>query len=259
MDILLPFFVFLFGLIAGSFLNALLHRFQTGRGMGGRSQCASCGAVLSARDLVPLLSYALLGGKCRHCRARISPSYPLIEILAGLLVLFTYLGTPDTSTFLIHSSLWLILLFIATYDLKHLVIPAYFAEALALASFVALFLEGHTFVLPSLYALLAGPLTALPLFLLFLVSHGRWMGFGDPKLALGLGWFLGLEEGIAALLFSFWIGALISLFLLLRAAFRGKEKRLTMKSEVPFAPFLITGAALAYFTNATETLTAFFF
>ncbi len=104
-------------------------------------------------------------------------------------------------------------------------------------------------------ALLAGPLLASPLFLLSLFSGGRWMGWGDSALQLGLGWLLGLTAGLTALMIACWTGGIVGIIL------AASSKRYTMKSEVPFAPFLIWGAACAYFlyVDLFQTLPALFY
>lgn len=252
---LLGVFAFLFGAIAGSFINALLSRLGTGKGMGGRSRCMTCGKTLNALDLVPILSFVFLRGRCRHCRSRIAISYALIEILAGALALGVYLTAQGTLEFFSGALIWLILLAIAVYDLRHLIIPDSFVAALCGLSLASLFFAEGSFVLPSLWSLAAGPALALPLFLLWLMSRGRWMGLGDPKLMLGLGWFLGAVQGAFALMLAFYIGALVSLVILV-ATFEKGGKGLTMKSEVPFGPFLILGAAAVYFTDITHVLLA---
>ena len=98
---------------------------------------------------------------------------------------------------------------------------------------------------PSLWMLAAGPLLALPLFLLSLVSRGTWMGWADSLLELSLGALLGLSMGATALMLAFWSGAIVGVALLLLS--RVHFFRYTIKSEMPFAPFLILGVALAYF------------
>ena len=100
----------------------------------------------------------------------------------------------------------------------------------------------------SLWHLLAGPILFLPFYLLWKVSDGAWLGLGDGKLALGIGWFLGLSAGTTAILFAFWIGAGISLILLFleRVLKNDTEAQLTMKSEIPFGPFLVLGTFLVY-------------
>ncbi len=246
----------LFGVIVGSFINALSFRFNTGRpflsaqGMGGRSRCMQCGHTLSALDLVPVFSYLFLGGKCRYCGSRISVQYPLVELAAGALAGGVYLINPQPLLFAFWFVVWMTLLFTVIYDIKHKIIPwscSLLLLALALAYLFAGFVPLHTFTL------LAGPLLALPLFLLSLVSQGRWMGWADSLLELSLGAFLGLSAGATALMLAFWSGAIIGIILVLfsRLSFyissRGGSFGYTIKSEMPFAPFLILGAALAYF------------
>jgi prepilin signal peptidase PulO-like enzyme (type II secretory pathway) len=115
--------------------------------------------------------------------------------------------------------------------------------------------------------MLAGPLFALPFLFLSLVSGGRWMGLGDAKLTLALGWLLGAGESVTAFLLSFWIGTVVVVSITIaRATGRvlgftellPSQKTLTMKTEVPFAPFLILGAlvAFSFSLSGTELLTA---
>ncbi len=113
----------LLGAILGSFLNALSSRFNTGRGMGGRSYCDSCGHTLSALDLVPIFSYVVLGGRCRYCSARISVQNPLVELAAAGLSLGVYLTTPAPLDYAFWLLVWMTLLFIVIYDVRHTVIP----------------------------------------------------------------------------------------------------------------------------------------
>ena len=243
----------LFGIIVGSFLNALLFRFNTGRSVThGRSKCMQCGHTLSAFDLVPIFSYLWLGGRCRYCGAQISIQYPLVEAAAGLLSLAIYLGHPDPLVYAFWFVVWMTLLFIVVYDLRHTVIPWSASLLLLFLAIISLsfpFLPGsyiglpYVFVIPNLWQVIAGPLLALPLFLLSLVSRGRWMGWGDAPLELSLGLLLGLSMGATALMLSFWIGAVVSIMLIVF------KKGLTMKSEIPFAPFLVAGAMLTHFLH----------
>lgn len=244
--------LFFFGAIIGSFLNALTFRFNTGRSLGGRSACMHCGKTISPRDLVPILSYVFLRGRCRSCRARISFQYPAVEFLGGMLAVLCYLVFPDDPLFFTLSVLfWMTLLFIGVYDLRHKVIPDSGSVLLALLALVFVGLRGDLLSLDFfLSSLLPLPLLALSLF-----SGGRAMGWGDGKLMLGVGWFLGAFKGFVALLFSFWIGMIAAVFLLFPLS--GRRGRLTMKSEIPYAPFLIIGAAIAYFTSAADLFSRF--
>jgi leader peptidase (prepilin peptidase)/N-methyltransferase len=245
--------------MVGSFLNALSFRFNTGvpffsaRGMGGRSRCMQCGHSLGGLDLVPVFSYLFLGGKCRYCGSRISVQYPLIELLAGALSLGIFLLNPAPLAFLFWFSVWMTLLFVVMYDLKHMIIPWSCSLLLiALAMVGILFdLVGRTGSTPTLWIWLAGPLLALPLFLLSLVSWGRWMGWADSVLELSLGALLGVGYGATALMLAFWTGALVGIILLVLSRVFSQRHffRYTIKSEMPFAPFLVLGAALAYFCH----------
>lgn len=233
------------GTILGSFLNALLFRFNTGKSvLKGRSACMRCGHTLSALDLVPLASYLFLRGRCRYCHAKISWQYPAVEAAAGLLAVLVYLETGLTVWFLYWLAVWLVLLFVVVYDLRHYIIP--WSASLTL---MALALVGVLFAYAgqpggAMGEWWAGPVLGVPLLLISLVSGGRWMGWGDGFLELSLGWFVGISMGLTALLIAFWAGAVVGIVLLIMV-----KNRYTMSSEVPFAPFLILGCAAAYFLH----------
>lgn len=237
MDLVLLLGLATLGLILGSFLNALLYRFHTGLSIAsGRSKCMSCGHTLGAHDLVPVFSHLFLRGKCRYCRSRISLQYPLVEASAALLLVGAYLRTETTIEFVFTALLCLVLLFVFVYDLRHYIIPWSALTVLILLSLSLVLVRGAP-----VESLVAGPLLALPLFVFSLVSGGRWMGWGDAPLQLTLGWWLGLSLGFSGLLLAFWSGAIVGIALM------WLSKAYTMKSEVPFAPFLIFGALCAYF------------
>jgi leader peptidase (prepilin peptidase) / N-methyltransferase len=238
------------GAIAGSFINALSYRFNTGRGMGGRSYCDTCSATLGALDLVPIFSYLFLRGRCRHCGSKIAIQNLLVELAAAFISVLIYLLHPFITEpahllqFFFWFLVWMVLLFTVVYDLKHSIIPLQCSIILGLFALISLFVGFDPSLhleLPDIWSLLAGPLLALPLFLISLVSRGRWMGWGDSGLELSLGWFLGLSVGFSALMLAFWSGALMGILLI------ALKKGLTMKSELPFAPFLVFGAFIAYF------------
>jgi len=229
----------LLGAILGSFINALSFRYNTGRGMSGRSRCMHCGHTLAVHDLVPLFSFAFLRGRCRYCKAKISFQYPLVELVAAVLAVLVY-QSHFTS---VETALWFLvamtLLFIVVYDIRHGIIPWSASAVLAVLALSHLVLmDGIT-----LWGVLAGPLLALPLFLLSLVSRGTWMGWGDSVLEISLGWLLGLSIGATALMLAFWSGAAVGIVLVvLKKGFR-------MNSELPFAPFLVFGALAAHFLH----------
>ncbi len=263
----MTFFVFLFGLVIGSFLNVVILRYNTGFGIGGRSRCFSCSKTLSWHELVPVLSYFLLRGKCRGCKAAISPQYFLVELFTGLLFVFFFwkiihqFGFLPLSFLLIAMVwiLWSLLMVIFVYDLRHHIIPDALVYAFALLGLWNLFLECTLRECSSNYFLhniLAGLILFSFFFLLWFVSRGTWIGFGDAKLALGIGFYLGLAGGLSALAFAFWIGAMIGILLIVYQKIKNamhfsrlssSSKTLTMKSALPFAPFLILGTFLSVF------------
>jgi leader peptidase (prepilin peptidase)/N-methyltransferase len=241
----------LLGAILGSFLNALLFRFNTGKGMGGRSRCMRCNHTLAALDLVPILSFVLLGGRCRYCASRISAQYPLVEFAAALLsgALFVTFGD-DLLLYAFWLVVWLTVLFIFVYDLRHMIIPWSASLFLLFCAFVSL-----AFSPAPMANLLAGICLALPLFLLSLISAGRWMGWADSLFELSLGMFLGFSVGLSGLLLGIWTGALVGVAIVLWARLtpkrrsRGTKRGFTIQSEIPFAPFLALGAAVAFFLH----------
>ena len=133
-----------------------------------------------------------------------------------------------------------LLLVITVYDFKHKIIPDRFVYAFAVIALMSQFIGGSSWWhIPGWGTLLAGPLLALPFALLWLVSRGTWMGLGDAKLALGMGWLLGFGSGVNAIALAFWIGAVISLVWLFAT-----YKRFKPRTEIPFGPYLILGLYL---------------
>jgi leader peptidase (prepilin peptidase)/N-methyltransferase len=245
---MLVFGSFLFGLIIGSFLNVVIIR-RSVFSLGGRSHCMSCNADIAWYDNVPVISWLMLRGRCRCCKSRISAQYPLIELLTA--ILFALIGGASL-TYLELALGFLIgalALAIAAYDIRHTIIPDEWVYPFAALSLVFAYLWSGA-IGGIAFLLIAGPLIALPLFLLWLFSRGAWMGLGDAKLALGMGWLLGPLYGFYALTFGFILGALVAVGILLPLPFIMRALKgiarlsagsasFTMKSEVPFGPFLI--------------------
>lgn len=262
--VFIPLFIFLFGIVVGSFLNVVILRLNTGHGVGGRSHCFSCGKQLRWFELIPLLSFIFLAGRCRGCKSRISFQYPLVELSTGLIFLYFfkdfYIDIPtlfSLSSLLYQWVIWSILLVIFVYDLRHQIIPDGFVYAFIGLGFIRslIFCEPPSCVSPSfIHAVISGGTLFLFFFTLWFISQGRWIGFGDAKLALGIGFYLGLGVGLSALAFAFWIGATVSISILIAQKISKKfssqrlslgTETLTMKSAIPFAPFLIIGTFLA--------------
>jgi leader peptidase (prepilin peptidase) / N-methyltransferase len=261
-------FFFLLGLVVGSFLNVVAFRYNTGMTMRGRSYCFSCGKKLHWYELIPVLSFFVQRGRCRQCGAKISYQYLLVELLTGTLFLGLFLEVYSASTLHVYSALstlyyvlvFSLLVVILVYDFRHKIIPDGLVYTFITLSFLFVVLSTYNggFTRETMYHLIAGPLLFTFFFLLWFISRGTWMGFGDAKLALGMGWFLGLVGGISAVVLAFWIGAAVGVLMLLIQKlpassfvhrlflFRGLNT-LTIKSEIPFAPFLILGLWLVFF------------
>ena len=217
----------------------------------------------------------MLRARCHSCKSKFSSEYPLVEAISGFLFLLVFLKFIKEFGFdyalTLAGVLWLtdvlaiisLLIIIAAYDLKHKIIPDLFAFLFGVASFIHLFLPKFSvasFHFPRFIDLSAGPILALPIFLLWLVSRGRWIGLGDAKLVLGVGWFLSLGFGVSAVTIGFWLGAVIGLLGIAIGKYRRLTifrklllnfglKNLTMVSELPLAPFLIAGLLIVYFSN----------
>lgn len=243
-----PFIVFLpflFGVIVGSFLNVVSLRFNTGVGLGGRSKCMSCGLTLTWKELIPLFSFFFQKGACKKCQSKISWQYPLVEFIAGAIFVLIFLKFPPLDYVtgfqtLVYIVITCILLVISIYDIKHKIIPDQFVYLFGFLALLSLFVGGVSWWhIPDFWVLIAGPLLASPFALLWVISGGTWMGLGDAKLMLGIGWLLGIAGGINSIILSFWIAAAISLLWIY-----ANKKSLKPKTEIPFGPYLILGMYL---------------
>lgn len=279
------FFVFIFGTLIGSFLNVVILRSNTGMPIFAakeRSRCFSCGKKLRAYELVPIFSFLFLRGKCSKCKSKISWQYPLVEFITALIFLSIfikneYLLSTSPAQFLIlsifHLVVWSILIVITFYDLKHKIILnglIYTLIVLTFLGFIFLPILGITpnsffssFSSFGLLDFLAGPIFAAFFFSLWFFSKGKWIGLGDAKLVLAVGLLLGFINGLSAIVLAFWIGAAVTVSLLLLGSILRKisskairnsrlsiiAKNLTIKSEIPFAPFIILGTLVSFFRS----------
>lgn len=254
------FFSFVLGTIIGSFLNVVALRYGTKKNLGGRSGCMACGETLYWFELLPLVSYLGLNGKCRTCKTKISIQYPLVEFATGLIFAMIFLKfLPILETFpqiflmsyILSAVIFSILMVIVVYDIRHKIIPDGLVFSFIILSLIFLIFRaggvGGISVFPGFLDFLAGPILALPFALLWLVSGGRWIGFGDAKLAWGMGWFLGFAGGLSAIALGFWTGALVALSILLFSKLGKTSIMIGRKTEIPFAPFLIFGLLVIFF------------
>lgn len=240
-------------------------RYGTGLSFfSGRSQCFTCGKILHFWELFPLFSFLVLQGKCSNCHAKISWQYPLVELVTG--ILFYVLAWEAYHSFSLFTAplyfiIFPILIVITVYDIRHKIIPdglvwTFNGLTLLLALWNVYFYRGGYDFIVQYDQLIAGPLFFLPFFLLWFFSNGRLIGLGDGKLAIGMGFLLGIAGGLSAFAIAFWVGAIVTLAFLGLAKLSEKRRisflflqglHLTMKSEVPFAPFLIGATILVFF------------
>lgn len=242
---------FLFGLIIGSFLNVVVYRLNAVESLLGRSHCPHCKKKIKWFDNIPLLSFIVLSAKCRDCGEKISWQYPAVEFLTGAIFAFigNYFFNPiDSASWVIaayYLAVFSLLMVIFVYDLKYMEIPMLFLWAGVALSFIFfIYLDWHNFSLASsildlgiISGIIGGVVAFLFFFSLAAYSKETWMGYGDAYLGLLAGLIVGWPNIIPTLMISFTMGAVISVGLII---FRKK----TMKSQVPFAPFLITGTFL---------------
>lgn len=238
----LAIFLFVIGIFFGSFYNVIIDRLPRGEDfLIGRSHCDFCKHVLSWKDLVPLLSFVLLCGKCRYCKKKLGLKYPIIEIATGILFSFTYIMFQDQPSLFIGILLAIIscLIIIFYTDFFSGIIPDKILFALSFFSVFRLFLLRQSFITFFLTAVVCFILFLL----LFLFTRGKGIGFGDVKYAFVMGLLLGFPNIIPALYIAFLTGAFLALILVLL-----RKKR--MKSAIPFGPFLVGGTIITLFYGA---------
>ncbi len=262
-----PYFVaivtFIFGLIIGSFLNVYIYRFHTGKSLSGSSHCLSCRTPLRFYELFPLFSYLGLRGRCRSCGALIPSRYFWVELVTGLLFLLVVNMYLDVYLWPLLMAMMATLVVISVYDLAHFIIPNAFVVFLSL---LAILYVGYEVVRTGDYTIIVWNLGAALLAFLFFASlwwfsGGRWLGYGDAKLAIPLAFMVGITGVFSMIALAFWIGTIISVGIVLwqkygsrgQLGFRSATTTLTIKSEVPFAPFLILGF-LAVFIGGIDVL-----
>lgn len=235
------FFIFVFGLAIGSFLNAVVYRMEVGGSIvTQRSRCPKCGHILSWYELFPVLSFAAQLGKCRACKQKIAWQYPLVELAVAMLFVWLYLlvpqATPAYIAYLFFVSASLAVIFI--FDLKHYIIPN--KVLYPLTAVVALFdFFTYGFSKELAYHALAAGMASGFFLLLYLGSKGTWIGFGDVKFAVFMGLFLAPWSVLVALFLSYFIGAVAGGVVLLLG-------RKGLQSEIPFGPFLIAGTFISF-------------
>jgi len=266
-------FIFIVGAIFGSFFNVLIDRLPNNENpFKGRSHCDFCKKKLAWFDLIPVVSFVWLRGRCRYCHKKLSWQYPIVEIITGVLfvLLALYIFNPQTSSWLVqdltsdsglcqndvsvicdHSIklflqyLSLLIIFssflvIFVADLKYQIIPDELVVSAGVGALLYQFIL-HAGDVPKLgYAVLAGLGASLFFYLIYFLTKGKGIGFGDVKLVFSLGLFLGVAGVVVGLYVAFLTGAAVSSILVL-------SQRKRWKTRIAFAPFLLVGATVSFF------------
>lgn len=249
--------LFILGICLGSFINALTWRLHQKKDwVNGRSQCPLCGHALAAFDLIPILSWLILRCRCRYCHQAISKQYPLVELATGLIFALSYIywpadiSEPGQKILLITYLASLVgLIALLLYDLKWMLLPngliypsllvAGVGEALYLIFYAT---DKPIFVLNWFFSVV---IASGLFFLLFIISEGKWIGFGDVRLGLITGTLLHLPSKSLLMIF---LASVLGLIFVLPSLLRG-QRRLT--ARLPFGPFLIISTAICMLFGAS--------
>lgn len=243
---MLELFIILLGFLFGSFASMLTSRIPKGEDIvKGRSRCDSCRKKIAWYDNIPVVSFLLLSGKCRKCSKPIGIRYPLIEIITAVIFWLVYkfsfqyhclsgfvcvlrseLG-PLFLPFALFVSFILFLIFVI--DLEEMIIPDALVFILFCVSFAAFLLIDSHYLFANIFS---GFFLAGIFVLLHLVTKGKGMGLGDVKLAIPIGFILGLKAGILWFFLSFLTGAIVGIILILM-------KKARFGKTIPFGPFMV--------------------
>jgi len=234
MDITFYLLWFCLGAAIGSFLNVCICRIPAGESIiTPPSHCPHCDKRLGARDLIPVLSYIFLKGRCRHCAAPVSMQYPVVETLTGLLFVIALLRFGFSFETLAAAVFLSILITAAVIDIHHRIIP----DGIVLTGFI-LGLPLAIYTPGSLGDGLLGALLGGGLLLLVAIISRGGMGGGDIKLTAMAGIYLGWQNVMLMLFLAFLTGSVAGVAIVIR-------QRKSLKEAIPFGPFLALGAAIA--------------
>jgi len=260
-------FLFLFGAILGSFLNVIILRYEPGgavfgQHLKGRSRCPHCNKRLSWYELIPIISFIIQLGKCRECGQKISLQYPVVEIMAGVIVATIPQILGFTPLALIWATALLVLLVISFIDGRHYVIPDALTIIIAFLGVVVTaiimtgdvsrftlvpgtFLGDYALVFsfidnPWLARLFASFVGGAFFSSIILLSRGKAMGWGDAKFVAAIGLLMGWPDTLIAIMIAFIIGAIAGTLMLL-----GKKKK--FKDILPFGPFITLGVIMVVY------------
>lgn len=235
---------FTIGSIFGSFYNVVGLRVPLGVDfVKSRSECMHCKRELSWHELIPIASFVLQKGKCRHCHTSISIIYPIIEMCTGILFLFAYIKIGWNFELIVIMLLISLSIIVLVTDLRYMIIPNQI-----LLFFLPLFLIARIIQpLDPWHDTIFGAIGALVVIGLIIIASKGGMGYGDLKLLMLLGFVLGFKKMIIAFMLAICFGAIVSAGLLL-------IRKVTRKTYIPFAPYIIAGTLISYFYGSNILL-----
>jgi len=221
-------------LAVGSFLNVVVARLPEHRSLNGRSECPACSAQIAWYDNIPVLSYVVLRGRCRHCHRRISPVYPAVELVTAILIVAAFWRFGFTAYAALAAGFSAVLVALSVIDLRHRIVPNRIVLPAAAVTLVA-----HTLIDPTPEWVLAAA-GAAAFFLAAALIYPAGLGMGDVKLALLLGAMLG-QSVMVAIMLGFVAALVPSVVLFAR---HGTKAR---KMALPLVPFLALGSIVALY------------
>jgi leader peptidase (prepilin peptidase)/N-methyltransferase len=244
--------VFVLGAMIGSFLNVCIVRLPEERSIvRPRSHCPSCRHEIAWYDNVPVLSYLLLRGRCRGCRARISPVYPVVELLTGALAVALWMRLGPTLALVGYFVFAAALVTVTFIDLDHRIIPDVISLPGIAIGLAVSFVSPLVTPLDSLLGVVVGGGILLAIAYAYQAIRGQeGMGGGDVKLLAMIGAFLGWQSVFVTLMLASLIGSVIGIALML-------YQRADTKLAIPFGPFLAGGALISLFFG--DRILAFYF
>lgn len=259
--------LFVFGIIIGSFINVLVVRGHNGESILGRSHCVHCHEQIPKKYLIPILGYLLSGRRCFSCKKTISPRYLIGEISLGLIYVVLFLVYTHTQFItletcgmlipcLISQVLFIKLIlvtiiiptifyYISYYDILYQEIPTMSLLVLVCALLAHMAITGDVHVVA-----LLGLLVCIPFLLVWIISRGRLIGFGDILIMALMGLHLGITRGFSAVIIAFWLGSIFGImWILIQKYLYGRTYQQTKQIPLPFGPFLFLGWLLVLIGN----------
>lgn len=236
-QLIIAIFVFVFGVIIGSSLNALIFRLKNNKNFfSGRSMCVHCEKQLSWQELIPLFSFLIQNGTCKKCKKSIPKSYFFVEFFTGILFMHSLFVFSELHQIIFSWIVITLSVLIFVYDLKYMLIED--RVSIPFMGVILVFLAFHPEY--AIQHILTGLGVALFFIIQILVTKGKGVGGGDIRLGFIMGLLLGWPMALYALMTSYMIALIWILPLLL-------VKKVSMKSRIPLGPFLIIGMLLFFF------------